>query len=573
MNGACLKVLLVEDNPADARLVREMLADAGGDGFELDHSERLDDALQKLGKDDFDVVLLDFSLPDVKGLETVARLQAAEPKIPIVVLSGHSDEELAIQAVQSGAQDYLVKGRGDGDLLARSLRYAIERKQLQERLAYMAHFDELTGLANRTLFHDHLIGALNRADRSSRPAALLFLDVDRFKLINDTMGHDAGDVLLKEVAKRLNACVRKGDTVGRIGGDEFTIMLEGLHDGNAAAAVAQKILDAIAEPFTLDGQEVFVSGSIGIATYPPGAMDADTLIKCADTAMYRAKEMGRNNYQFFQPEMNAEALRRRSLYDDLRRAIDRDEFELHYQPQVSFRDGEVVAVEALLRWRHPESGIIVSPGDFIPFAEESGLIIMLDELVLRAACAQAKEWMAIGLPPLRVWVNVSAQHIREGELQDMVMRVLDDTGLEPHRLGLELTENLLVDNIEACQSEFLALRSMGIEIAIDDFGTGYSSLTYLRRVPFDKLKMDRAFIREICTDADAAAVAAFVIDLAHLIDVTVVAEGVETPGQAAFLCAKGCDLAQGYFYSRPMPGETFIEWLHEYQGSLTLARA
>ena len=320
------------------------------------------------------------------------------------------------------------------------------------------------------------------------------------------------------------------------------------------------------------GQEVFVSGSIGIATYPPGALDADTLIKCADTAMHRAKEMGRNNYQFFQPEMNAEALRRRTLYDDMRRAIDRHEFELHYQPLVSFHDGEVIAVEALLRWRRPESGII-PPGDFIPFAEESGLIVLLDELVLRAACAQAKEWMAIGLPPLRVCVNVSAQHIREGQLQDMVVRVLDDTQFEPHRLGLELTENMLVDNIDACRSEFLALRSMGIEIAIDDFGTGYSSLTYIKRVPFDKLKMDCAFIRDICTDAAAAAVAAFVIDLAHVIDVTVVAEGVETPGQAAFLCAKGCDLAQGYFYGRPMPGERFVEWLHQYQGSLTLTGA
>ena len=571
IDGTRLNVLLVEDDPADARLVRESLAVASS-RFKVDHVERLGVALKKLEGGAFDVVLLDLSLPDTNGLETVAQVQAVDPKVPIVVLSGHSDDNLAIQAVHSGAQDFLVKGWGDADVLSRALRYAIERKQLQERLAYMAHFDDLTGLANRALFHDQLVSALNRAAHSRQLVALLFLDVDRFKLINDTMGHEAGDVLLKGVAERLIGCVRKGDTIGRIGGDEFTIILEGLAHGNDAAPIAQKILDVLAPPFLLDAREVFASGSIGIATYPTCATEADTLIKNADTAMYRAKELGRNNYQYFEPVMNTEALRRRQLYDDMRRAIDRNEFELHYQPTISLRNGAVIAVEALLRWRHPESSLI-PPGNFIPFAEDSGLIVLIDALVLRAACAQAKEWTAMGLPPLRVFVNVSAQHFRASGLRDLVVRVLDDVGVEPHRLGLELTENVLVDNIDACRSELHALRSMGIEIAIDDFGTGYSSLTYLKRVPFDKLKMDRSFICDICADSDAAAIAAFVIDLAHLLGVTVVAEGVGTPGQAALLCARGCDAAQGFFYRRPLPAEALVEWLRQYQGSLALTTA
>ena len=570
MDGLPVKVLLVEDNPGDARLVREMLAEAGAQAFGLDHVELLGDAERRLGVGDIDAVLLDLSLPDAKGLEAVNRVRAADSGVPIVVLSGHSDEALALQAVQKGVQDYLVKGSGTGDGLARAVRYAIERKRLEERLAYMARHDELTGLANRALFREHLAGALNRADHSNKLVVLMFLDLDRFKAVNDTLGHDRGDLLLKDVAERLTRCVRKGDIIARLGGDEFTIILEGVSHAEEAAVVAAKIISILAQPFSLGGHEVFVTSSIGLAVYPECGREAEILIKDADTAMYRAKQAGRNNYQFATPELSVADFERRNLYSSLERAIADEAFVLHYQPQIDLSGGGVMGVEALVRWERPDAGL-VGPADFIALAEKSGLIVPLGEWVLRAACKQSAEWQARNLQPTRMWINVSPRQFRATDLSDVIARVLGETGLDPHHLGIEITEGLLIDNVEATRSTLLALRRMGVEIAIDDFGTGYSSLAYLKRLPLDTLKIDRSFVRDICDDPDAAAIANATVDLAHNLRLAVIAEGVETVGQEALLRDRGCDAAQGHLYSRPLPAESFAHWLQELQPSRHVA--
>jgi len=403
-----IRVLLVEGNPEDVRLVRGMLARAGAKKFDLTHVNRLGEAVRRLREEPFDVILLDLSLPDAHGLGAATQLQAAAPGVPIVVLSDTNDEALALQAVQAGVQDYLVKGRGNGDLLTRSLRYAVERKRAEERIAYLAQYDPLTGLANRALFRDRLTQALSRADRNGRLVALLFLDLDRFKAINDTLGHDAGDQLLQAVTERLKGSMRKVDTLARLGGDEFAVIAEGISRILDAATVAERISDLMASPFILNGQEVFVTTSIGIAIYRQDGEDADTLIKNADTALYRAKEQGRNTYQFYSPDLNVRASERLALESSLRRALERGEFLLYYQPQVDLRTGQVIGAEALLRWRHPGRGL-VSPVEFIPVAEESGLIIPIGEWILRQACAHARAWQAAGLPLLPVAGNLSAR--------------------------------------------------------------------------------------------------------------------------------------------------------------------
>ncbi len=561
---APIKVLLVEGNPADAQSVRETLAQAGADKFELTHLESLNDALPHLRDGEHDVVLVAQSLPDTQDPDAIARVVAAAPGVPIVMLGSVNDEALALQAVQAGAQDYLVKGQGDGHLLTRSIRYAIERKRADERLAYLAHYDAVTSLPNRALFRDRLTRALARADRNERSVALMFLDLDRFKAINDTLGHDAGDVLLKSVAERLVSGLRRVDTVARLGGDEFAVILEGIRRPEEAATVAQKLLTAMARPFTLDGQEVFVGLSVGIAMYREGGEDAKTLIRNADAAMYRAKEQGRNNFQFYKPEFNIQVLERLALESSLRRALEREAFLLYYQPQVDLASGRIIGMEALLRWQHPERGLM-SPAEFIPVAEETGLIVPIGEWVLRQACTQNRAWQAAGLPPVRVAVNLSARQFRQRALAGTIARILNETGLDPQYLELELTESLLMENTQASSSILAELKAMGLQIAIDDFGTGYSSLSYLKRFPIDTLKIDQSFVAEITTDPDNAAIVIAIIALAHSLRLKVIAEGVETEDQLAFLRAQRCHMSQGYLFCRPLPAEALTPWLREWR--------
>ena len=440
-----------------------------------------------------------------------------------------------------------------------------ERKRTEEDLAHLARHDYLTGLANRNHFQDRLTQALARAARSDGLVAVLFLDLDRFKSISETFGHTVGDLLLKATAKRLEGCMRDTDTIARWGGDEFIFVLEGIVDIQYVTTAAKRIVAAMESPFNLDDREIFVTASIGITVYPDDGEDVETLTKNADTAVFRAKEKGRNIYQFYAPEMNAKALEHLSLENNLRRALERDEFNLYYQPRVSLASGQMVGMEVLLRWMHPELGM-VPPVEFIPMAEETGLIATIGEWVLHTSCAQNRAWQQEGLPPLKMSVNLSAQQFRQKGLRDTIDRVLKDTGLEPQYLEFELTESLLMEDTKVSSTTLSDFKRMGFNISVDDFGTGYSSLGYLKRFPLDTLKIDQSFVRDITIDSDSAAIANSVIALARSLRLRVVAEGVETEEQLSMLRDQECDEIQGYLFSRPLPAQEFKKLLQSGKG-------
>lgn len=450
-----------------------------------------------------------------------------------------------------------------------SIRDISERRLAEHEIRKLAYHDTLTGLPNRSLFHDRLNQALAQAQRHDRPLAVLFLDLDRFKDVNDTLGHPSGDQLLKTVAQRLSLCVRQSDTVARFGGDEFVVLLTSVRDEGDAALVAEKILMLLSEPVDIDGQEVFTSSSIGVVMCPHDGVDGDVLLKHADMAMYAAKEKGRNNYQFFSEEMNRSAINRHQLEHKLRRAIEEEQFELYYQPQWDMRTRSMIGVEALLRWTHPEDGPI-SPARFIPVAEETGLIRPLGEWVLRAACAQVCEWQEMGHPPVRVGVNISGRQFRQPDLVAMIDRILDETGLSPQYLELELTESYLMEDAVATNRTLEFLKVRGIELAIDDFGTGYSSLSYLKNFPIDRIKIDQSFVRDVTSSRDDAAIVEAIIAMANSLDLDVIAEGVETTEQLKFLQNKGCREMQGYFFARPMPASEMSRYLKEHRDRLRL---
>ncbi|HUP95813.1 MAG TPA: EAL domain-containing protein [Burkholderiales bacterium] len=435
-----------------------------------------------------------------------------------------------------------------------------ERKEAEEKLVYLAHYDGLTGLPNRLLFFDRLGQTLAQARRHKVLTAVMFLDLDRFKIVNDTLGHAVGDELLCQVAGRLTACTRQGDTVARFSGDEFVLIVNDLHEAEDARLVAQKVLLAFVEPFRLGNQEVFVSTSIGISMYPSDCEDEQALLKNADTAMYRAKESGRNNFQFYTPQMNARALYRLNLENALRRALERGEFRLHYQPKTCLNTGQVTGLEALLRWERPDHGL-VPPADFVPLLEDTGLIVQVGEWVLREACRQIAAWQAAGRDPIAIAINISARQFADRNLGEVIKRVLDEYGADPRYIELELTESLLMVNTEEAVRALEYLKSLGLRLSIDDFGTGYSSLSYLKRFPIDALKIDRSFIDQITTDVDDATITRAVIGMAHNLGLKVVAEGVETQEQLSFLSANGCDEAQGYFFARPQPALEVGKWL------------
>jgi len=434
-----------------------------------------------------------------------------------------------------------------------------ERKRAEELVRNLAYHDALTGLPNRLLFQDRLALAVAQAHRHGKGLAVLFLDIDRFKVINDSLGHSVGDLLIREVAVRLRSCLREGDTVARLGGDEFTLLLPDVGQAVDAAKVAKKVLQLVRMPFEIDGRELFVTSSIGISLYPDDGKDAETLVKNADASMYRAKEQGRDHYQLYTPALNETALERLALESSLRKALAHDELRLHYQAILDVATRRVFGVEALLRWQHPELGL-VSPGEFIPLAEVTGLILAIGPWVLRTACAQARAWQSV-LPGLRMAVNLSARQFQEANLVGHVTDALADTGLDPRFLQLEITESSAMQNAQSAIQTLRELKALGVGLSIDDFGTGYSSLSYLRRFPIDTLKIDQSFIRDIGTDPDDAAIASAIIALAHTLKLSVVAEGVETPGQLEFLARHGCDRTQGYLFSRPLPAAECQEML------------
>ncbi len=434
------------------------------------------------------------------------------------------------------------------------------RRQAEERVLRLAHYDELTGLPNRNMFNQQLTRALAQARRNDKALAIMFIDLDRFKNINDTLGHEAGDRVLKEIAGRLRGCLREVDTVGRLGGDEFVVLIEEVPQSAQVAVVAQKILAAVAKPFLLDAQEFHISASIGISTYPADSKDMQSLLKNADISMYRAKEQGKNNYQFYSAQMNVHTHARLAMESDLRCALQGQEFLLHYQPKVDIRSGRIAGVEALVRWQQPAKGLI-PPAQFIPLAEETGLIVPIGEWVLNAACAQNKSWQDQGLLPLRMAVNLSARQFSQENLVQDVARILGETGMAPAALELEITESMVMSNPQDAVRLLGKLKDLGIYLSIDDFGTGYSSLSYLKRFPIDSVKIDGSFVRDLPGDADDAAITEAIIAMAHSLKLKVIAESVETEEQLRFLRKHGCDEMQGYFFSKPVPASELLRLL------------
>jgi diguanylate cyclase (GGDEF)-like protein len=603
MKPAPIKVLLIEDNPGDARLIEDMLAQTPGLMSEFAWASGLTDGIAYLRSNNTDVVLLDLGLPESIGLNTLHRLLTEVPATPtLVVMSGTSDENVAVQAVQSGAQDYLVKGQVDAALLMRSIRYAMERsqaeralrqahdelerrvaertvelantiaalqmeiterKQAEARIRRMVHYDALTGLPNRLLLQDRLNQAIAHAHRSNSRVAILFIDLDCFKNINDSLGHHIGDRLLQLAAVRLEMCLREEDSVARLGGDEFVLSLPLVNDSADAARVAQKALDTLAQPFTVEEHQLHLSGSIGISMYPEDGADVETLMRTADTAMYHAKEMGRGNFQFFTASLNHAVQQRLIVGKRLRQAIARDEFVLHYQPQVDMRSGKIFSAEALLRWR-PAGAEPISCGAFISNAEESGLIVPIGDWVLRQACAQLKTWRDAGHPDLQMAVNLSPRQLEQPGFCGFIKGILDQAGIPAEALELEITEGTLMRRSECNLATLAQLSDLGVRLSLDDFGTGYSSLAYLQRFPVRALKIDQSFVRAIGTDPKDSTLITAIIAMATSLHLTVVAEGVERMEQAEFLRSHACSAAQGYYYSKALPPQLFASVLEKW---------
>jgi diguanylate cyclase (GGDEF)-like protein/PAS domain S-box-containing protein len=691
-------VLLVEDNAGDAVLLRRMFREEGFRGMEVIHVERMSEAEACLSTTAIDIVLLDLGLPDARGLEALRRARVASPHTPLVVLSGLDDDAVALQAMQEGAQDYLTKGQIEPRELLRAMRYAVERKTIEETLfaekeraqvtldsigdavvcadiegnitflnlvaetligwplpeacgkpmvevlriihattreaipdpmervmeqnrtshlpsdsilvrrdgsevpiedsvspirnrerevigavivfrdvsaaramteqiAHSAEHDFLTGLPNRLLLNDRVSQAIALAKRHSYLLAVLFLDLDGFKHINDSLGHSTGDKLLQSVGERLVSCVRGVDTVSRQGGDEFVMLLPAIEKAEDAAIAARRMLQSVVEVHTVEGRDLYVTGSIGVSVYPTDGPDAETLIKNADTAMYQAKENGRQGYQFFEPAMNVRAVERQSIEESLRRAMERKEFVLHYQPKINLKTGAITGAEALIRWIHPTRGV-VSPAQFIPVAEDCGLILPIGDWVLREACAQAREWVDAGLSGMSIAVNVSAMQFQHEGFLKGVFEILEQTGFDPTCLEVEVTESALMKRAEFTASILQTLRASGIKVAIDDFGTGYSSLSYLRKFPLDALKIDQSFVRQITKTPNETTIVSAIISMARSLKLRTVAEGVETVEELVFLQAHECDEAQGYYFGRPMPPHEFAALLVTHEKEL-----
>ena len=695
-------LLLVEDNAGDARLLREMLNEQGKHETEVIHVGSLADAEAHLGTRSADIILLDLGLPDAHGLEAVRRAKTAAPGVPLVVLTGLDDESLAARALQEGAQDYLIKGQIETRGLLRALRYAIERKLMEEALfaekeraqvtlgciddavactngagnltfmntvaekmtgwtwseaagramtevfhildassreviegqkepgaganrmvrlptncillrrdgsetpiedsvapihdrdgrdsgavvvfrdvsearamalqiVHSAQHDFLTGLPNRALLDDRVDRAISMSRRYGKKVAVFFLDLDGFKHINDSLGHPVGDRLLQSVAARLVTCLRGSDTVSRQGGDEFVVLLSEIEHSEDAAITARRMLEAVSEVHFIEPHELHVTTSIGLSIYPDDGLDAQTLIKNADTAMYQAKENGRHSYQFFTPAMNVKAVERQSIEEGLRRALDRNELTVQYQPKVDLETGAITGAEALIRWTHPTRGPI-SPAQFIPVAEDCGLILPIGNWVLRQACRQARDWIDAGLPFANMAVNISAVELRDRSFLSGVFAILEETGLDPRALELELTESVLMKHVESTQAILKPLRAAGVQLAVDDFGTGYSSLSYLRKLSIDSLKIDQSFIRQIDAVPSETSIVTAVIGMGRSLKLRVVAEGVETAAELAFLRDHHCDEAQGYYFSRPMPPGEFVRLLEHGVAPAVLER-
>lgn len=571
------RLLIIDDDEQ----IRCVLRDVLGEAYSCTDVSSGEEALALLNTEKFNLVLTDIMMEGLSGLELVPLVLEQLPDAAVIMISGEQTIEVAIEAMRVGAFDYITKpfdllhleaavkrAYEHHQLLAGKRRYESELKELVEQrtaeLNHLSYHDVLTGLPNRVLFEDRLSQAVTSARLKQEMLGMLFLSVDRVKKINDTLGHAVGDRLLREVAGRLLRCPRGGATVARFESDEFAMLLTHISGTDDLIEISNCIREMLKSPFLLEGQELFVTVSIGISLCPDDGSDPQSLLKNAGAALYRAKEMGGNNYQFYTADMNTRAFKRLAMESSLRRAIERKEFSVYYQPQINISTRQIVGAEALVRWHHPDLGFVL-PAEFIPLAEDTGLIVPIGEWVLRTACAQAMTWQAVGFGSLRLSVNLSPRQFQQHDLSETVIRILSETGFSPTQLDLELTEGSIMKNAEFAIRVLGELKELGIQSSLDDFGTGYSSLSYLKRLPIDTLKIDQSFVRDATTDPDDAAIVMAIITLAHNLRLKVIAEGVETEEQLRFLHLLKCDEMQGYLFSRPLPAEEFQRLLEGRQ--------
>jgi diguanylate cyclase (GGDEF)-like protein len=530
------------------------------------HVPTMADAVTALGRDDYSVILLAAAANLRDDIAHLDQFADCAPETPVVILGESDDEIFASEVIEHGALDCLTLTDTDDRLLLRVLRHADERKRARRHIAWLKTYDSLTELPNRDRLRAYLRDTIARAKVDNRLFAVLMLNLDRFKLVNETLGPSRGDRLLQEVGTRLRSCLPESDLLARHNGDEFVAVSTGLSTAQDATFIAQKMLNALSRPLTIEGHEVYVTGSIGISVFPGDGEDADMLISNADAAVSRAKDTGRNHFQFYTLDMNAKTTRRLSLEGELRRALERGEFVLHYQPQFDVAQRRITGFEALARWQHPDLGL-VPPNDFIPLAEETGLIAPLGEWVLREACTQAKAWHTSGHRDLRMAVNLSSRQFFQENVLESVTRTLDKTHLPPGCLELELTESCVMQNPDEATITLCLLNNMGIRIAIDDFGTGHSSLNHLKRFPINCLKIDRSFVHDVTMNPEDGAIVQAIIAMAHSLKLNVVAEGVETIEQLRFLESFGCDVIQGYLVSRPLTADQITRTFLPQSGS------
>lgn len=559
-------VLVVDDEPGIRDVLQEFLARS----YQCTAVASGEEALALISAQSFDLILSDITMPRMSGLEMVPRIRIVAPQTMVVMISGLQTIECAIAAMRAGAFDYITKPfdlSQVGAAVRRALEHArlLETKQRHEEslrelvkqrtdeVEHLATHDRLTGLPNRASFEDRAAQALRVAQAGRQMRGILFLALDGFEKIVDTLGHAAGDILLKEFAGRLKQCVADGDTLARFERDEFALLTQVTGTRNLIE-ISGRINELLQRPFQLGDQEIYASASIGISLFPCDGEDLRTLFKNAGAALYRARMQGGNNFQFYTSELHARACKRLSLESGLRRAVEREEFVVHYQTQVDIESGKVVGTEALIRWQHPQFGLL-PPGDFISLAEETGLIVDIGALVLRAAAVQTRQWQVHACPDCHVAVNVSARQLQQRDFVSRLVAILAESELDPASLELELTETSLVQNSDAIATALTDIRSMGVKIAIDDFGTGYSSLSYLGRLPIDTVKLDRSFVNGATTHPDQAALVMGIVNLAHNLRLRVIAEGVETEDQMNFLRLLRCNQGQGHFFAKPAPAE------------------
>lgn len=590
-------LLLVDDEEdigaALTRLLRR-------DGYRILRAKSGKEGLALLAQNEVGVIVSDQRMPEMTGVEFLTQVRELYPHTVRIVLSGYADLDSVKDAINHGAVYKFLTKPWDNEMLCANvyeafrhyelilekerlvqdiqsannllaqvnLEFAASLEQKNNQIEHIVHYDPLTNLPNRLLFLDRLDQELAHAQRDERMAAVMLVDLDRFKQVNDSFGHPIGDQLLQAVAKRLENHTRAGDTVARMGGDEFGFVLTGMKRSHDAGDFAQKILDSFArDPVSISDSEIFIAASIGISIYPLDGVNTTILVKNTDAALFHAKSEGRNNFQYYAAQMNAMAWQRLALETELRRALEREEFVLYYQPKVDLASGKIIGMEALLRWQSAERGL-VEPSEFIALLEETGLILPVGEWVLRTACKQACAWQKIGFPTLRVAVNLSALQFRQPDLADVFLDIFKENGLEPRMgaLEFELTESMLMKNVDLTIATLNKLHEMGVQFAIDDFGTGYSSLSYLKRFPIHSLKIDQSFVRDLSSNADDAAIVAAIIALGHSLGMNVIAEGVETMEQLSYLRKMKCDEMQGYLFSRPVPAAEMTRLLQNGEG-------